>query len=89
MLEILKDAISFVDLNFDSFIASIKTDSELAHYHIKTDEQDITVIANTGPFIYGTSKASFLKTALINIHLVCKGKNLLSEIDINNNDKEY
>ena len=89
MLEILEGAISFVDLNFDSFIASIKADSELAHYHIKTNEKDITVIGNTGSFIYGTSKASFLKTALINVYLICKGKNLLSEIDINNNDKEY
>lgn len=88
MLEILEGAISFVDLNFASFIASIKNNGELAHYHIKTDEKDITIIANPGSSIYGTSKASFLKTALINIYLVCQGKNLLSEIDINN-DKKY
>ncbi|MGC1854684.1 MAG: hypothetical protein WA659_04850 [Candidatus Aquirickettsiella sp.] len=89
MLEILDGAISFIELEFDSFIVSIKEDSELAHYHIKTGEKDITIIANTGSSIYGTSKASFLKTALINIYLVCQGKNLLSEIDINNSDKEY
>ena len=89
MLEILDGTISFVDLNFDSFIASIKGNSELANYHIKTCEKDITIIANTGASIYGTSKASFLKTALINIYLICKGKNFLSEIDINNNDKEH
>lgn len=29
-----------------------------------------------------------METALINIYLVCQGKNLLSEIDINN-DKKY
>lgn len=88
MLEILEGTISFIDLEFNAFIASIKDNTELAHYHIKTNEKDITIIENAGSSIYGTSKASFLKTAFINIYLVCKGKNFLSEIDINNRSKE-
>ena len=80
MLEILDGAIEFITKHFDPFIDSIKTNQELADYHIKTTKKDITVMANDGPTLYGTSKGSIYKTVLINAELIYSGKNYLSEI---------
>jgi hypothetical protein len=83
MLEILEGTISFIDSEFDQFIKSIKDDSELTNYQIKTCEKDVTIIANDGPSIYGTSKSSFFKNALITTYLVCTDKKSLCEITLN------
>ncbi|MES2141683.1 MAG: hypothetical protein V4471_02175 [Pseudomonadota bacterium] len=85
MLDILNLAIEFTTNNFDSFIESIKTGQELDNYHIKTAKDDITVMDNTGPSIYGTSKGSTLKTVLINAELIYSGKTYLSEIEPSEN----
>lgn len=82
MLEILEGTLAFINSKFDHFIASIEDNRELADYQIKTQKEDITIIANTGPSIYGTSKSSFFKTALINTYLVCNEKNFLSDINL-------
>ena len=83
MLEILEGTISFIDSKFDQFIKSIEDDSELDGYQIKTDEKDVTIIANTGSAIYGTPRSSYLKNALIITYLVCTDKKFLSEITLN------
>lgn len=83
MLEILEGTISFIDSKFDQFIKSIEDDSELDGYQIKTDEKDVTIIANTGSAIYGTPRSSYLKNALIITYLVCTDKKFLSEIKLN------
>ena len=82
MVEILDGATAFVELEFARYIKSIQDDTELANYHIKTSEKDVTIIANTGPSIYGTSKGSFFKTVLINTYLVCLKKSYLSDINL-------
>lgn len=84
MLEILNGAIKFINENFDAFIKSIEDNDELTNYHIKTEKNNTTIIANTGESIYGTSKASFFKAALINTYLIYSRKKYLSEIDVNN-----
>lgn len=82
MLEILDGTTSFINSKFDQFIKSIEDDSELDGYRIKTDEKDVTIIANTGPAIYGTPRSSYLKNALIITYLVCTDKKFLSEIKL-------
>ena len=86
MLDILNLAIDFTTNNFYPFIESIKTGQELDNYHIKTAKNDITVMDNAGPSIYGTSKGSILKTVLINAELIFSGKTYLSEIKPNENE---
>ena len=83
MLEILEGTVPFIDSKFDQFINSIEDDSELADYQIETREEDITIIANSGPAIYGTPRSSFFKNALIITYLVCTDKKFLSEISLN------
>lgn len=83
MLEILKGTMSFIDSKFDQFIKSIEDDSELDDYQIKTRKEDVTIIANNDPVIYGTSKSSFFKNALIITYLVCTDNKSLSEIMLN------
>jgi hypothetical protein len=85
MLEILEGAIEFTNTHFDQFIESVKSDQELAGYHIKTDKKEVTVMANDGPTIYGTSKGSIFKTVLLNSELIYSGKNQLSEIKADKN----
>lgn len=82
MLEILKDSIEFINNHFYVFTKSIKTNQELADYRIKTAKKDITVLANDGSTIYGTSKGSIYKTVLINAELIYSGKDFLSEIKL-------
>lgn len=87
MTEILDGTTSFINSEFVQFIKSIEDDSELDDYQIKTSKEDVTIIANNDPVIYGTSKSSFFKNALIITYLVCTDKKFLSEININ--DKGY
>lgn len=82
MTEILEGTTSFIDAEFDQFIKSIEDDTELDDYQIKTRKEDVTIIANNDPVIYGTSKSSFFKNALFITYLVSTDKKTLSEINL-------